>query len=128
MDQTGVQDWLDRYIAAWKTYDEGAIESLFAEDATYRYHPYDEEFLHGRNAIVKNWLDNRDAEGTWDAHYAPFAVEGDHAVAFGWSNYYGDASKATLLRAYHNIFLMQFDADGRCTEFTEYFMKEPNKG
>src|SRR5262245_18926567 len=127
MDLSGVQDWLDRYIAAWTTYDEATIEALFAEDATYRYHPYDEEFLEGRDAIVKNWVENRDADGTWEAHYEPYAVDGDRAVALGWSRYYEDASKAKLLRIYDNVFVMRFDADGRCAEFTEYFMQEPDK-
>jgi len=127
MDLPGVQDWLDRYIAAWNTYDEATIEALFAEDATYRYHPYDDEFLEGRDAIVQNWLENRDEPGTFEAHYEPYAVDGDRAVALGWSRYYEDASKAKLLRIYDNVFVMRFDADGRCVEFTEYFMKEPDK-
>ena len=127
MDLPGVQDWLDRYIAAWNTYDEATIEALFAEDATYRYHPYDDEFLEGRDAIVQNWLENRDEPGTFEAHYEPYAVDGDRAVALGWSRYYEDASKAKLLRIYDNVFVMRFDADARCVDFTEYFMKEPDK-
>ena len=127
MDQSALQDWLDRYIAAWKTYDQATIEGLFAENATYRYHPYDDEYLRGRDAIVKNWLDNRDDDGTWEAHYEAYAADGDRAVALGWSRYYEDASKAKLLRIYDNVFVMRFDADGRCAEFTEYFMQEPDK-
>jgi ketosteroid isomerase-like protein len=127
MDFTAVQDWLDRYIAAWNTYDEAAIQALFAENATYRYHPYDDEYLHGRDAIVQNWLENRDDPGTFEARYEPYAVDGDRAVALGWSRYYEDASKAKLLRIYDNVFVMRFDADGRCVEFTEYFMQEPAK-
>ena len=29
--------WLDRYIAAWKSYDPDAIGDLFSEDAFYSY-------------------------------------------------------------------------------------------
>ncbi|HEX6709524.1 MAG TPA: hypothetical protein VF068_04270 [Rubrobacter sp.] len=37
-----VQRWIDAYVDAWHTYDPAAIGALFAEDATYAYHPYDE--------------------------------------------------------------------------------------
>jgi len=62
MDRSSVQDWLDRYSAAWLSYDEAAIRSLFAPDARYRYHPYDpdEDTVAGVDAIANNWLDNRD--------------------------------------------------------------------
>jgi len=31
----------------------------------------------------------------------------------------------TVEREYHNVFLCRFDA-GRCTEFTEYYMRRPD--
>jgi len=127
MDRSAVQAWLDRYVEAWKSYDQAAIEALFAPDATYRYHPYDKDALEGRDAIVRNWLDDRDVAGTYDAHYEPYAVEGDRAVAIGWSRYYEDASKAKLIREYRNVYLLLFDPEGRCTEFTEFFMETPER-
>jgi ketosteroid isomerase-like protein len=130
MDRSSVQTWLDRYSAAWRSYDEAEIRSLFAPEARYRYHPYDpeSETVVGLDAIVRDWVapENRDAEGTYDGHYEPYAVEGDRAVAVGWSRYWEDASRATLAREFHNAFLLHFDGDGRCTEFTEYYMKTPN--
>ena len=36
-----VQGWLDAYVEAWRTYDPDAIGTLFAQEATYAYHPYD---------------------------------------------------------------------------------------
>jgi ketosteroid isomerase-like protein len=129
MDRSSVQDWLDRYSAAWLSYDEAAIRSLFAPDARYRYHPYDPESdtVVGVEAITKDWLDNRDNAGTYDSHYEPYAVEGDRAVAIGWSRYYEDASKAKLIREYRNVYLLLFDPDARCTEFTEFFMETPER-
>ena len=129
MDRSSVQVWLDRYSAAWLSYDEAAIRSLFAPDARYRYHPYDpnEDTVAGVDAIANNWLDNRDTPGTYDSHYEAFAADGDRAVATGWSRYYEDATKAKLLREYHNVFLLRFAADGRCAEFTEVFMVTPER-
>jgi hypothetical protein len=129
MDRSSVQDWLDRYSNAWLSYDEPAIRSLFVPAARYRYHPYDPESdtVVGVDAIVKDWLENRDAAGTYESDYEPFAVDGDRAVATGWSRYYEDASKAKLNREYHNAYLMRFDGDGRCVEFTEFFMQTPER-
>jgi uncharacterized protein (TIGR02246 family) len=125
-----VQAWLDRYIAAWRAYDAEAIGDLFSEDARYRYHPSDEGFV-GRDAIVKAWLDpsgdagSRDEPDTWEAHYEPFVVDGERAVAIGWSRYYTDATKTTGTDMWDNAYLLEFDIDGRCRAFTEFFVERP---
>ena len=134
MDRSTVRAWLDRYVEAWKTYDRATITDLFSADATYRYHPYDagDDVVRGRDAIVRDWIEpegdssSRDEPGSYDAHYEPYAVDGDRAVAVGWSNYWSDETRATLERIYDNVFLLRFDADGRCADFTELFMKRPD--
>ena len=134
MDRSAAQAWLDAYVEAWKTYDRGQIEALFAEDVTYRYHPFDpdDEVLRGRDAVVNGWLDpdgnasSRDAEGTYDARYEAYAVDGNRVVAVGTSTYYADATRAKPDRVYNNVFLIEFDDAGRCRDFTEYFMKQPD--
>jgi ketosteroid isomerase-like protein len=134
MDRSTVQAWLDRYVGAWKAYDRASIADLFADDATYRYHPYDDgdDVARGREAIVRDWIEpsgdasGRDEPGSYDAHYEPFAVDGDRAVAVGASSYWTDETRSTLRQVYDNVFLLRFDDDGRCTEFTELFMKRPD--
>jgi ketosteroid isomerase-like protein len=123
VDTAGFQEWLDRYVDAWSTYDESAIGDLFSDDAEYRFHPWDDagDRVVGRDAIVAQWLGDRDEAGSWTAEYHPWAVAGDRAVAVGVSRYLG-ADRATVEREYHNVFLCVFDADGRCREFTELFM------
>jgi ketosteroid isomerase-like protein len=117
-----VQRWLDGYVSAWRSLDPAEIGALFSPDATYRYHPYDEPIT-GREAIVADWLESPDAEGTWQAHYEPYAVEGDRAVAVGESRYLEpDGAFRTL---YYNLWTLRFDADGRCAEFIEYFNELP---
>ena len=124
MDEARFQHWLDGYVDAWRTYDPAAIGDLFSEDATYRYHPWDEgeEALRGREAIVAAWLGHRDEPGSWTATYRPWLVAGDAAVAVGVSRYLG-ADRETIAREYHNVFLSRFDAEGRCREFTELYMR-----
>ncbi len=127
-DRAHVQRWLDAYVEAWKSYDPEAIGELFSEDVEYRYHPADEP-IRGRAAVVESWLGEgdhpdasaRDAEGTYEAAYEPFAVDGDRAVAVGASTYTDPPA------AYDNCYLIRFDADGRCREFTEWFVKRPER-
>jgi uncharacterized protein (TIGR02246 family) len=117
MEHDDVQKWLDDYVAAWKSYDAEAIAALFTEDCEYSYRPHGDT-VRGRDAIVRSWLeDDPDTPGTYEASYAPFAVEGERAVAVGTSSY----TEPELV--YDNCYLLRFDADGRCAEFTEFFMK-----
>jgi hypothetical protein len=130
MDNVSAQAWLDRYVAAWLTYDPAAIGDLFSADVTYRYHPYDEPVV-GRDAVVASWLgaddsadaSTRDAPGTYDASYTPYAIDGDAVVATGTSSY-RDEPGGPVTTIFHNCFVMRFDGEGRCREFTEYYTKE----
>ena len=117
IDRAGVARWLAAYVEAWKSYDPEAIAALFAEDCEYRYRPYGDT-VSGRDAVVRSWLeDEPDQPGTYDGSYVPFAVDGDVAVAVGTSTY-TDPGKI-----YDNCYLLRFDSEGRCGEFTEFFMK-----
>lgn len=124
MNHADVQAWLDGYVEAWRTNDRAQVEALFTEDAEYRYRPYggDEYANHGREAIVAEWLDETDPPDSWEASYEPFAVEGDRAVATGFSRYF--ASDKGPERTFHNVFLLRFTKDGRCADFSEYYMAE----
>ena len=122
MGAAAVERWLERYVAAWNSGDREAIGDLFSEDVRYRYHPPDEPLI-GRAAVVESWLEEPDAPGSFDATYSCYAADGDAAVAVGASMYRD--SDGSIVRVYDNVFLLRFDADGRCSEFTEWFMKRP---
>jgi ketosteroid isomerase-like protein len=132
VDAASVAAWLDAYVAAWKSYDREQIGALFSDDVKYRYHPYDEP-VEGRAAVVESWLgegehegaSERDAEGTYDASYRPVAVDGDVAVAAGSSTYLKEPG-GPVDRIYDNCIVMRFDGDGRCREYTEWYMKRPS--
>ena len=129
MTHADVQRWLDRYVAAWKSSDEAEIADLFGAEAEYRYHPWSEP-VRGREAIVRDWLapngdaSRRDKPGTFDASYEAWAVEGDRAVAVGTSDYFSDDRRTTRERRYHNTYLLEFDAAGRCRTFIENYQLE----
>jgi ketosteroid isomerase-like protein len=123
-DRAAVDRWLDAYVVAWKSYDREQIEELFAEDVVYRYRPHGDE-LQGRDAVVRSWLeDDPDEPGTYEAEYRVAAVDGDLAVATGTSTYLSEPGGA-VEKVYDNCFVVRFDGQGRCREFTEWFMQRP---
>ena len=88
MTHDDVQRWLDRYVAAWRSYDVDEIGDLFAADAVYRYHPWDEDPVRGREAIVALACAGRQASiatsrtpGTPGTSRSPSTA--DRAVAIG---------------------------------------------
>ncbi len=131
MDHVSAQQWLDRYVAAWQSYEPEAIGALFADEVHYRYHP-DSEPVIGRDAVVASWLGDpqapdasaRDQPGTYTASYGPVAVDGDVVVATGNSTYYTSPG-GPVDRVFDNCFVLRFDADGRCRDFTEYYNQRP---
>jgi len=131
MNRAEAQAWLDKYVAAWLSYDANDIAALFTDDIAYRYHPYDDPII-GRQAVVASWLgegssdgaSTRDAPGTYAARYKPVAVDDDVVVATGTSSY-RERPDGPIVRVYDNCFVMRFDTEGRCREFTEYYIKRP---
>jgi ketosteroid isomerase-like protein len=117
MTQQQIQKWLDAYVEAWHSYDAAAIGELFSDDATYAYRPHDEP-LRGRAAIVESWLEEPDAPGSWEGSYAPLLIDGDRAVAIGETRYSNG-------RRFSNLFVLRFDAGGRCSEFVEWYVERP---
>jgi SnoaL-like domain len=117
-DRESLQSWLDKYVAAWRSYDRGEIEALFTDDAEYWYHPYDDEAAVGAKAIADGWLDDRDSPGSWDASYEPYLIEGNRGIATGKTTYRDG-------RTFWNLWTLEFAPDGRCRHFVEWFMLEP---
>ncbi len=125
MDRQGFQEWLDRYVAAWKSYDESDIKALFSDDCVYRYSPDPNEpdVYQGREAIAKSWLDDKDEPNTYDAKYEPLAIEGNTFVASGVTKYFNaDGSQRD---EFYNVYVCRFNDEGECATFTEYWMQKP---
>jgi hypothetical protein len=141
VDKAEVDRWLQAYVGAWKSYDRDQIGELFSADVRYRYHPHDDPVV-GRAELVRSWLgeeaydgasgedapadpsgsSDRDEPGTYDAMYRAVAVDGDVAVATGSSTYLSGPG-GQVEKVYDNCFVMKFDAEGRCREFTEWYVE-----
>lgn len=119
MELEPVVAWIDHYVDAWRSNDAIRIGALFTEDATYAYHPWDDP-LRGRDAIVEDWLKEPDQPGSWEAHYRPLSVDGDRAIVTGETRYVDGET-------YSNLFVVDFDGNGRCRAFTEWYMLQPDR-
>jgi hypothetical protein len=83
--------------------------------------------------VVESWLgegdhadtSERDEPGTYEAFYRCVAADDDMGVAVGLSSY-RESADGPIVRVYDNCFVMRFDGEGRCREFTEWFTKRPS--
>jgi hypothetical protein len=126
MTRDDFAEWLDRWVDLWRDQNppRASIEALFSEDATWAYQPYESAPAHGRDSIVERWLVNIDPPGSWESSYEPFAMDGDLAIARGWSRY---SAKAGAVRdaEFRKLLVCRFTADGRCRELVEWYMEVP---
>ncbi len=118
MELEAVAAWIDAYVDAWRSSDPVGI-GVHARDATYAYNPWSKP-LHGRQAIIDDWLNEPDEAGSWEADYRPILVHGDRALVTGVTQY---ASGET----YSNLFLIDFDENAKCRSFTEWYMLQPSQ-
>jgi hypothetical protein len=122
MDHAAFRSWLDRYVDGWRLLDPVAIGDLFSTDVRYAYDPFEEAVV-GRQAMIESWLSDPDEPGSWEADYEVLAIDGDTYVAHGRTRYLTD-DRSGVDREFANVFVCRFDADGRCREFTEYYMRK----
>lgn len=111
-----VQDWLGRYLVAWRTNDPVDIRALFTDQATYAGGPFDPEPWVGIEAIVEGWIAGLDEAGTWRFEGAPLAFSSGTGIVQGRTDY-------TDGRTYANLWVIRFARDGRATSFVEWFME-----
>lgn len=119
-DRTAIDDWVQRYVGAWESNDPDDIGALFTEDAVYYTAPHREPWR-GRRGIVEGWLDRKDEPGTWTFRYEIAGVDGDVGFVRGWTDY---PPPAEFAARFGNLWQVRLDAQGRASEFVEWWMDE----
>lgn len=115
-DLTSVTSWIDGYVRAWNSNDPRDIGRLFTEDAEYFKEPYVQPWR-GPEQILAGWLAHRDEPGDTSFDWHPVAVTADVAIVAGTTRYPG--------QTYSNLWVIRLADDGRCRQFTEWWMEHP---
>jgi ketosteroid isomerase-like protein len=115
MGTADLDGWIRGYRAAWESNDPVAIGALFAEDAVYYTEPAAEPWR-SRAEIVAQWLARRDEPGDATFEWTPLVNTPGLAVITGRTVYRSGDD-------YDNLWVIRFDDDGLCCEFTEWWMR-----
>jgi uncharacterized protein (TIGR02246 family) len=118
MDAAAVAAWVDNYVRAWNSNDPVDIGGLFTDDAVYFTGPFDQAWQ-GRDTIVREWLARQDEPGTTTFRYEVLATGPDVGIVRGWTQYHVEPPSE-----FSNMWLIRFGADGRCREFTEWWVEK----
>ena len=127
LDRAGVLRWLDAHDAAWRAADPAAIADLFAVDAIYHLGPWDAPWrgldgpFRGRDAIAAGWLAGDIADERFQADTEVLAIEGARAVIRRRITYL--ETDGTIESRYDTCWVVDFDADGRCVEYQEWYVE-----
>jgi SnoaL-like domain len=115
MEHAAVQRWVEGYERAWRTAGTDDLSRLFAPEATYRVSPWAQP-VQGLTAIRTLWESERDgADEPFTMTSDIVAVERDTAVV-RVAVAYGAPDGGR----WRDLWVLQFDADGRCTAFEEW--------
>jgi ketosteroid isomerase-like protein len=105
--------WVEGYLRAWRSNDPESIRVLFTEDARYYTLPHRKPW-EGHEGIVAGWLEREDEPGSWKFEYEVLAEAGELAFVQGRTVYADEA--------YENLWVIRLEPDGRCSEFTEWWV------
>ena len=121
IDEARIRDWLAAYRHAWSTDDPAEVAELFSEDVLYFTAPYREP-LEGVEALTAYWVGEKEGEIPWSFEYQVLAQEGDLFIVRAVTTYPEGGSHDHDPAQFHNLWLVTLDADGRASEFVEYYM------
>lgn len=121
MTLADLSSWLDAYGRAWEERDADAAASLFTDQATYQWGPF-EEPLRGREAIRERWASALDAQADVSFGHEPLALGAAAGFARWWVSFAVPVARQRV--QLEGIFQVALDDDGRCTEFREWWNAE----
>jgi hypothetical protein len=112
-----LEEWMDGYVLAWSSNEPEHISALFTEEAVYDPQTASGEW-HGVDEIVRRWQEIDDHEDNWDFEWLPLVEIDDLAIVTGRTTYFEPPLN------YRNLFIIRFAEDGRCRDFTEWYIEE----
>lgn len=121
IDRSRIEDWLERYRRAWTTDSAEDIGGLFTADVRYFNAPYRPP-LRGVDEVTEYWLGEQESGIPWTFEPEVLAQEGGLYVVRVLARYPKGTKDAEDKEEFHDLWLVTLAADGRASEFVEYFM------
>lgn len=113
-----ISDWVELYRRAWETNDPADIRAVFTDDAVYHMSPSATPWV-GIEAIIQGWLEHQDDPGSTTFEWQPVATEGHTSVVRCVTGY----PEGEKVGTYDNLWVVRIAADGRATEFTDWWIE-----
>jgi nuclear transport factor 2 (NTF2) superfamily protein len=131
LDAHRVLAWVAAHDEAWQSNDPDAIGHLFSEDGIYHLGPWEGPWrgysgpIVGRQAIAEAWSTAFDPDERFQADAEVLAIDGRRAV-IRRTIAYEETGRESASR-YGCLWLVDFDGDGRCREYQEWYVREPKR-
>ena len=109
--------WVLRYVQAWNSNHPEEVGKLFSDDAKYFRRPGGLPWK-GRDEIVEGWIEHADEPGSWNFSFEILGVDDGVGFVHGRTDYAHESD-------YDNLWVVRLNGAGECTEFTEWFMVDP---
>jgi hypothetical protein len=110
--------WMDAYGRASVENDAKASVELFSPGAKYYETPFDEPMV-GRKAIYQYWLTGATTLKDKESTYEILSVRDNTGIA-RWKSKFTDIKSGRRF-ALDCLFLVEFDEDGKCSVFSEWW-------
>ena len=106
-----VEDWVGRYLTAWRSNDPKDIAAVFASDADAHELPYETD-SEGLSEIVAVWQERSTWDGTseWTFDWQEVAINRDTFVITGIGHY-------PALGDFSNLWVVTLNEDGKASTF-----------
>ncbi|MFI0451358.1 nuclear transport factor 2 family protein [Actinomadura sp. 6N118] len=114
MERDAVERWVAGYERAWRTPGTEPLAELFTPEVSYLPSPWARPIV-GLSRLGPWWSAERDGpDEPFTMTSEVVAVDGDTAVVRIEVAYQNDLSR------WRDLWILRFDADGRCAEFEEW--------
>ncbi len=117
-----LEKWLAGYERAWESRDPARAAELFTPNALYREMPFEAPKA-GQAGIREYWSSVTADQRDINFKSQVVAVNGQTGVAH-WSAIFTTPSTGARVEL-DGMFLLTFDANGRCTELREWWHLKP---
>jgi hypothetical protein len=115
MTRDDVQQWIDRYVDAWRSSGTAKLAGIFSDNIAYSLSPW-RPALQGLSELEKHWERSRSGpDEEFELHNKIVAIDGKTAVVRVEVDYANDDPAH-----WRDLWIVTFDDNGLCCRFEEW--------